>query len=38
MRVGPLLLLLVIQRAAANDLYAALGVSRHADSRSIKKA
>ena len=39
MRVGPLLLpLLVIQLAAANDLYAALGVSRNADSRAIKKA
>ena len=39
MRVGPLLLpLLVIQLAAANDLYAALGVNRNADSRAIKKA
>ena len=40
MRVGPLFLLplLMIQLAAANDLYAALGVSRNADSRAIKKA
>ena len=39
MRVGGLLLpLLVIQLAAANDLYAALGVNRNADSRAIKKA
>ena len=39
MRVGGLLLpLLVIQLAAANDLYAALGVNRNADSRALKKA
>ena len=39
MRVGRLLVpLLAIQLAAANDLYAALGVSRNADSRAIKKA
>ena len=39
MRVGRLLLpVLVIQLTAANDLYAALGVSRNSDSRALKKA
>lgn len=39
MRVGRLLVpLLIIQLASANDLYAALGVGRDADSRALKKA